>query len=631
MLLGSATALADTVTYNLSRPYEPYLTATETTIWENRNLADIESFTCTVKGGWIGTATADIGVIYDRTPTSFTVQFQCVNGGCKMVRAYFRQDGANIVARADKAGRVDESGYGSVQPNSAFTTSLATSDSSDGYGVKTIHAFGDVAQTIDALPADADSIVVDGGVLQINVTADTTISTPISGTGGLRFHGPGEAVETQHAFDQYVTTANQTFLANTDVFDLEITSAVFNGGWCGRAEGAAPCNVTTNLEAKTMKVQLQKAFPNGAIRGIVVQLAQSGDDVVVRGLMARQAGNGQALGSNVETWNGASPAIASSASANGYGLESISFVRRALPTVTLSGAKSWTGGTVADGCRVRVTTSQLAARTTAKAVNGGILELAATGVWNVFPRNTFVVTTNSTLRLSANFAVNQFDKIVARGGTVECAIDNSNQYLNDVLLADGASIRGFRVQVCYQNDALWITEGASEISIEAPVRTMGALMTFALDTSADIVFGNRVYQHETDYAGAKIEKRGSAMATFMDECSTTGRVTVAKGALRFDHDASLGPLVVAGNAAMEIGAGAAVTFAASGAAAWTEGARLDITGEFGEPNHVVRFGTDASGLTAAQIKAIRANDTRCVLDGNGWLHPGAQAFVLVVR
>jgi hypothetical protein len=160
---------------------------------------------------------------------------------------------------------------------------------------------------------------------------------------------------------------------------------------------------------------------------------------------------------------------------------------------------------------------------------------------------------------------------------------------------------------------------------------MGALMTFALDTSADIVFGNRVYQHETNYAGAKIEKRGSAMATFMDECSTTGRVTVAKGALRFDHDASLGPLVVAGNAAMEIGAGAAVTFAASGAAAWTEGARLDITGEFGEPNHVVRFGTNANGLTAAQIKAIRANDTRCVLDGNGWLHPGAQAFVLVVR
>lgn len=138
MLLGTATALADTVTYNLSRPYEPYLTATETTIWENRSLTDIESFTGTIKGGWIGTATAGIGVIYDRTPTSFSVQFQALDGYCKAVRVHFRQQGADIVASADSAGFADKAYFGKPMPDEAFGHELATVADNGAYGVRDI-------------------------------------------------------------------------------------------------------------------------------------------------------------------------------------------------------------------------------------------------------------------------------------------------------------------------------------------------------------------------------------------------------------------------------------------------------------------------------------------------------------
>ena len=170
---------AETVTYDFTRLYAPYLTSTETTIWENRNIADIELLKCKMNGGWIASAKAGIGVIYDRTPTSFTVQFQCKEGQCKTVRAYFRQDGANIVARADKAGYADGSYFGTRIPDPDLWREIATSDSSGTYGATEIEAFS-VDQVVDALPADADAVVVNGGILQVNVNSDTTISTTIS-------------------------------------------------------------------------------------------------------------------------------------------------------------------------------------------------------------------------------------------------------------------------------------------------------------------------------------------------------------------------------------------------------------------------------------------------------------------
>ena len=128
-------AYADATMYEAApRVYSPYLTQTETVIWENRNLADIVSFSCMVKGGWIGTASVGSGVIYDRTATSCKVQFQTRNGGLKMVRAYFRQVGDDIVAQAEKAGFADKSYYGKQMPDEVFKHEPATAADNGTYG-----------------------------------------------------------------------------------------------------------------------------------------------------------------------------------------------------------------------------------------------------------------------------------------------------------------------------------------------------------------------------------------------------------------------------------------------------------------------------------------------------------------
>lgn len=633
LMLASAVGMAcivqaEAVTYDFTRQYAPYLTSTETTIWENRNLAGIESLKCQMMGGWIGTAKVGIGVIYDRTPTSFTVQFQCKDSQCKTVRAYFRQDGANIVARADKAGYADGSYFGSRIPDSDLWRDIATSDSSGTYGVKEIEAFS-VDQIVDALPADADEVVVNGGILQVNVNSDSTISTPISGNGGLRFHGAGEPVVTQHTFDQYVTGSNQTLIENADIFDIEITSAVFNGGWCKRGEGAKPYNVTSNLEAKIMRVQLQNRFGTwNNLYGFIVELSQSGDNVLIKGISTRQGGSGHDEGSDMAEWTGSTASIATSATADGYGLESISFVKRSLPMVILPGTKSWTGGTTADGCNVKVTTSQLAANTMARAVNGGVLELSATGSWNVLPDNTFIAETNSTVFFRASWAINQEDTLKVLGGAVK--YDTSgNFYVNNALFADGATWSGNKPQVGYQRDCYWRTEGEEDINIFSTLRLVGssAATKVTLDTAADIVF-HKGLEENFAYPGATLIKQGAAKANFVTGGTTTGPLQLEGGTVAFGGNAGFASLVLAGNATVEVAAGKTLSFGSSADKEWASGVRLNFTGVFDSSNHVVRFGTDATGLGKAQLSKIRINGLRCTIDETGWLHPHGSGFLI---
>ena len=628
-------AYANPIVYDTAaRVYSPYLTSTETVIWENRNLGDIVSLSCMMKGGWIGTATVGSGVIYDRTPSSFKVQFQCISGGCKMARAYFRQVGANIVVRADKAGLGEEANYRSRMPDSLFNMALATSDSNGTYGAYAIEAFGDTTWTVNAIPENEDGVVVSNGTLRVNVASDMTVSTAISGNGALHFVGAGQPIESAHVFDRYVTTASQTLIENADVFDLELTSAVFNGGWCGRGEGARPYNVTSNLADKTMTVQMQLQFGNwNNIYGVIVQLSQSGDDVLIKGISTRQASrsDGQTLGSDMAGWTGSTASIATSAEAGGYGLESISFVKRAVPQVVLTGAKEWTGGTVADGCFVRIKESQLAPRSDVRVVNGGTVCLSAPGNFSVFTWNRYLVEEGSALRHNGSFAINRHDAIDVDGGTFEQAYANSNIYANDVMLTNGATVFGKNaIQIGYERNAMWRTTGNEEIRIDVPiylVKSNAATVEFTIDAAADITFGKN-FAELSSYRGMTMAKRGLAKATFAAGCILTGMVTLAEGTLRIGAVSSFGPLVLSGNAAVEVDEGATLTFGASADKDWSADAQLDIAGAFGSGAQVVRVGTDSTGLTAAQLKKIRINDMRCKIDDNGWLHPYSSGLII---
>ncbi len=116
--------------------YEPFLTTEERVVWKNTDIATIKDLSATLYDRGISTQFFAKGVIVDRTPLSFVVQFQARGLSCRAVRAYFRQKGSDIVAYADKAGFVDgESYYGKRMPDELFKHELATAKDYGEYGV----------------------------------------------------------------------------------------------------------------------------------------------------------------------------------------------------------------------------------------------------------------------------------------------------------------------------------------------------------------------------------------------------------------------------------------------------------------------------------------------------------------
>ena len=114
--------------------FEPYLTGEEKVVWKGKRLNDVKALSATLHGRWITLPHVAKGVITERTDTSLTVQFQSLDGICKAVRARFRQVGADIVARVEKAGYADKSYYGKQMPDEVFKHEPATDADNGTYG-----------------------------------------------------------------------------------------------------------------------------------------------------------------------------------------------------------------------------------------------------------------------------------------------------------------------------------------------------------------------------------------------------------------------------------------------------------------------------------------------------------------
>ena len=303
--------------------------------------------------------------------------------------------------------------------------------------------------------------------------------------------------------------------------------------------------------------------------------------------------------------------------------------------MVLTGTKGWTGGTVADGCFVRIKDSQLADLTDARAMNGGTISLSASGVFDVLTRNRYRVEDGSTLRYCGTFAVNRRDAIDIDGGVFVQEHVNSNIYANDMTLANGATLCGINaIQTGYEVDTTWRTEGNEEIHVGVPVRLVkrasNANPTFTIDAAADIVFEKNLAELG-NYQGMKLAKQGAAKATFAEGCVITGMVTLVEGSVRIGAASSVGPLVLSGNVTVEVDDGATLAFEGSAEQSWTSGAVLDFVGTFGSTVKTVRFGSDATGLTSAQRKQITMNGIGCMIDAEGYLHPKASGLIIEIR
>lgn len=176
----------DIVRYDLTDRYEAYLPAHETVVWKNRRLREFEEIEGYIDGAWIMGRTLAKGLITARDDMSMTVQFQALSGQCKAVRAHFRQQGADVVGYADKAGYGNAEQYGSPLPESAFVHPVSESASTGSYGVYDLEAFGDIVRRVDTLQSPKDGIIVTRGTLGVKTATSAELRVRISGRGRIR-------------------------------------------------------------------------------------------------------------------------------------------------------------------------------------------------------------------------------------------------------------------------------------------------------------------------------------------------------------------------------------------------------------------------------------------------------------
>ena len=174
--------------------------------------------------------------------------------------------------------------------------------------------------------------------------------------------------------------------------------------------------------------------------------------------------------------------------------------------------------------------------------------------------------------------------------------------------------------------------------------------TLYITTSANLEIPGNLYQAPGS-SGTPVTKRGDAKLTLSGVNSFGGRFTVEAGTVELASDTALptaspmtlkggctvtcgattnatGALTLSGNATINVGDGA-LSFADSHAATWAEGATLNIVGPGASPGKTIRFGTDGSGLTAAQLKQIRYNGDKVSLTGQGYLG-GPQGLIIMI-
>ena len=166
-----------------------------------------------------------------------------------------------------------------------------------------------------------------------------------------------------------------------------------------------------------------------------------------------------------------------------------------------------------------------------------------------------------------------------------------------------------------------------------------ATNTVVLRTDADFAVTGRIYD-SPNWPGALLVKRGAAKLTLSGNNTFAGRFTIEAGTVALGSNTALpasapltlaggtvtcgtfanatGALTLSGNATINLGDGA-LSFADSRNEMWANGVVLNIIGTDKLPTRSLRFGTDGSGLTAAQLKRIRYNGGKVSLNSEGYL------------
>jgi fibronectin-binding autotransporter adhesin len=270
-----------------------------------------------------------------------------------------------------------------------------------------------------------------------------------------------------------------------------------------------------------------------------------------------------------------------------------------IQTVTLNAAAGYTGATRLD-------------------TSGGNASqiIVKLGVANALPTTTVVTIDGKAGEGSGRFAeinLNGFNQTlagltnVARTSRVQ-RIVNSDVSAAATLTINGSTNTTF-------SGSLGSPANGSVSTNATPESTNGN--NFGLTKSGSGTFtlsGSNTYTGATTISGGTLNLGGANNALPDDSPVTLGSAALAKSSTGTE---SASTLAVTGAATIDLASGAALAFADSSEITWA--GTLAITGSF-VSGESLSFGTDATGLTAAQLASISATGfTNFALDENGRL------------
>ena len=429
-------------------------------------------------------------------------------------------------------------------------------------------------------------------------------------------------------------------------------------------------------DGMTARCQLQ-VKDDHYVKCAIYEFTQQGNDIWCRRVSSHYVDGFDYIGNDFEVW---------SRNSGSYTCRNlvVTYTNATDTTVTLGASNAYYGGTEIDGALValKVVNALPTAEGLVTTLKGGAklsVEVhAADSSSGVLGKSTVNVTEGSLLRFG-RFRCNGAQTIInaTDGSEVSIAGGNGNGtqdfgYLSHLTLSGGAFVTGDAFRTGYEgNDAVsGITVTGDEVvRIDPPIHVLRSTMASSAESYAnpwklnvadvsdgadpDLYLNGELLNYAQNggvLAGRPIEKTGAGTVRLGAANSYTGSVSIVEGAVllgangAFNADINLtlaggmldagastnavGALSVISNSTLAVSAGAELSFAKSSAVDWG-GYRLTITGEAAA--HTLRFGTDATGLSPDQQKAIRWNGSRAKLDANGYLYPHVPGIVISVH
>ena len=650
-------------------PNPAFLSAsTPTLVFPGLTLDDIDGslLMADLNGSAIGAYKPAKAYHYRRNGTTATAQFQMThNSHLRCVKVTFTEDADGVWAQTgNNSYYVISSNDGALKLGEDVDTDpktqswiMTTSASGNGMNISNMRGAGPRVKA-------AGDVQFGGAVALTNATFETT--KPGSQTWSAAFPGSNSCLsvkglatatveKTFGIADPSVSGGSAAWLTtsgNDHVFTNMLLSrtiplrGVMGGSSMGFIIEAAPYHIKYNGETMTFQLQFDKGT---YIKGIKVELAQNGANVKARGV-ASYYHPGGTLGEDLETTSGVQ-----TGTVPGNGVKSLTLQTVDVPSRTLGGTGAFDSMAV-DNAQVLLTSGgtrpkkNLVARNGAQVTfNGGGGNGAGSGKIYTFESGSMLVPiANVTAEGEAKYI---FDASTLYTPMLHSTWKDGQNMFRYLTLRNGARTVGNPLRCGDVASPTYFSDGTGPNVLGTGVCLYsGSSCTLYLVTSADLEVPGNIYQAPST-SGNNVTKRGDAKLTLSGVNSFTGRFTVEAGTVELASDTALpaaspmtlkggctvtcgattnstGALTLSGDATIDIGDGS-ISFADSHAEAWSAGATLNIVGTGSLSRKPIRFGTNGSGLTAAQLKQIRYNGDKVSLNGQGYLG-GPQGFMIMV-